>query len=317
MLYGVHIGEHSFSADAVIREIEERVIKPGYNFVTIRTRARFGEIIPHETYLEWAEYLAKNKIYFLFLYTMSKKGELRGSIEKRTVVAMKEIAGEYFLGDMVGELGSCFGAKHLGYYNKEKPNRYAHPRQDFTDVKTAAEEFIKVVKEYVELDREIGMPHVSSVEPTALSKYIDAGGVDLPMVELMCAYPDVLVSYMRGMARAFGRTWGSYMAHEWYGGMRHSDTLKRKRLHLGARYAYLAGSRVFCIESGDECVSAYGQPHGVDSEICRDYRNAVDWVRDVASSEMRHEGGPRVKLAFVSGRYDSYCGGGGSSAWGQ
>ncbi|MBR7116861.1 MAG: hypothetical protein IKC87_04040 [Clostridia bacterium] len=44
MLYGVHIGEHSFEPDKIIEEINERVIKPGYNFVTIRTRARLGEV---------------------------------------------------------------------------------------------------------------------------------------------------------------------------------------------------------------------------------------------------------------------------------
>ncbi len=34
MLYGVHIGEHGFTESTVIDEIEERVMKPGYNFVT-------------------------------------------------------------------------------------------------------------------------------------------------------------------------------------------------------------------------------------------------------------------------------------------
>ena len=81
MLYGVHIGEHGFDPEGVINEINERVIKPGYNFVTIRTRARFGEVLPHETYVKWAEYLAENKIYFLFLYTLQTKGlKLVGSI---------------------------------------------------------------------------------------------------------------------------------------------------------------------------------------------------------------------------------------------
>lgn len=317
MLYGIHIGEHGFDENTVIKEINERVIKPGYNFVTIRTRARFGELVAHETYLKWARLLAENKIYFLFLYTIKTGEKLTGSIAPETVSAMKEIAGEYFLGDMVGELGSCFGAKHSGYRTPGGDNPHVIPKQDFTDVKSAADEFVRIVKDYTELDRSIGMPHIASVEPTALSKYVDMGGVDLPMLELMCAYPDVLVSYMRGMARAFDRTWGTYMAHEWYGGMRHDDMLKRKRLQLGVKYAYLAGSRVFCIESGDELVTAYGNRYETDSEICQDYRDAVNWVKGVADSEKRHEDGPRVKLAFVSGRYDSYCGWGGSSAWGQ
>jgi len=316
MLYGVHIGEHGFDPDGIIEEINERVIKPGYNFVTIRTRARQGDILPEEYYLKWAKYLKENKIYFLFLYTIKTGEELKGSINKETVQKMKEIAGEYFLGDMVGELGSCFGAKHAGYgVNPSQP--FVDPKQDFEDVKSACDAFVGVVKSYTDLDRSIGMPHVASVEPTALSKYIDMGGVDLPMVELMCAAPDLLVSYMRGMAAAFGRTWGSYMAHEWYGGVRHTDTLKRKRLVLGAKYAYLSGSKVFCIESGDEMVTAYGDKHGTDSEICSDYRNMLDSVKVLADTDLRDEKGPRVKFAFVSGRYDAFAGWGGSSAWGQ
>lgn len=325
MLYGVHIGEHGFDPEGVIDEINERVIKPGYNFVTIRTRARCGEILPHETYLKWAKHLAENKIYFLFLYTLkTNERKLIGSIEPRTVEAMKEIAGEYFLGDMIGELGSCFGAKHKGYVKPrgdgldpadESP--YVCPSQKLDDMREASEKFVEIVNDYVQFDKNIGMPHVSTVEPTALSKYIIMGGVDLPMVELMCAPPDILVSYMRGTARAFGLTWGSYMAHEWYGGVRHTDTLKRKRLSLGMKHAYLSGSSVFCIESGDECVTAYSENHDLDSEICRDYRSALGDLKKIADADNRPKDGPRVRFGFVSGRYDPYASWGGSSAWGQ
>lgn len=326
MLYGVHIGEHGFDPEGVINEINERVIKPGYNFVTIRTRARFGEVLPHETYVKWAEYLAENKIYFLFLYTLQTKGQkLVGSIEPRTVEAMKEIAGEYFLGDMIGELGSCFGAKHKGYGGKlcddgsesADTSPYVIPSQKLDDMRLAAERFVEIVNDYVQFDRKIGMPHVSTVEPTALSKYIMMGGVDLPMLELMCSPPDILLPYIRGVSRAFDLTWGTYMAHEWYGGARHSDPLKRKRLELGMKYAYLSGSSVFCIESGDECITAYGEGYGADSEICRDYRNSLDRLKGIADSDGRPKSGPRVRVAFVSGRYDPYASWGGSSAWGQ
>lgn len=323
MICGIHVGEHGFDPDAVIDEIRERVIKPGYNFVTIRTRARLGEIVHHETYVKWATFLAENKIYFLFLYSIiASKKELVGTIEKRTVDAMREIAGEYFLGDMLGELGSCFGAKHKRYaYSKagdpavETP--YLYPYQGFSDMRSAAENFVRIANDYVQINREIGMPHVSLVEPTALSKYVMMGGVDLPMVELMCAPPDIMVSYMRGVAGAFGLAWGSYMAHEWYGGVRHTDPLKRKRLDLGMKYAYLGGSRVMCIESGDEEIASYDEHHSADSEICADYRNALSNLNALAMSDIRDTRGPKVKLAFVSGRYDPYACWGGSSAWGQ
>lgn len=316
MLCGVHIGEHGFDADGVIAEITERVIKPGYNFVTIRTRARFGDIIPKETYIKWAKFLRENKIYFIFLYSICLMGGvMRSSFTKDMIDDIKREAGEYFLGDMFGELGSCFGGKLKGYGTT---NPYLNPKQDHSDVKSAADAFCEIIGEYVATDKELGMPYLSIVEPTAISKYIIAGGIDLPMLELMIANPDWMLPYIRGMSRAYCRTWGTYMAHEWYGGMRHSDTLKRKRLFLGARYAYLAGSRVFCIESGDEMITAYGQRHEADSELCQEYRDMLSEINSLASTDKRDKAGPRVKLAFVSGRYDAWCGGwGGSTAFGQ
>lgn len=323
MLYGVHIGEHGFDVDNIIEEIRERVIKPGYNFVTIRTRARKGEFLDLATYETWAKFLAENKIYFIFLYTMMQKdGQLISSLDKTIVARMKEIAGEYYLGDMLGELGSSFGAKQKGYKSPTVTNPaerapFSYPRQDLSDMESAAKNFINIVNKYVQIDKKLGVPHISLVEPTALSKYAVMAGVDYPMLELMVASPDILVSYIRGVARAFGLPWGTYMAHEWYGGVRHSDTLKRKRLSLGMKYAYLSGSQVFCIESGDELVTAYGERHEVDSDVCQDYRNSLDELKRIADSDSRDPEGPRVKLAFVSGRYDAYCGWGGSSVWGQ
>ena len=324
MIYGVHIGEHGFDPDGVIEEINERVIKPGYNFVTIRTRARLGEAIAPDVYVKWAKHLAENKVYFLFLYTIvTSTTVLTSTLDSDIVSAMKDVAGEYFLGDMLGELGSCFGAKHKGYrYTKggkytDDSVPYLYPRQDLGDMKEAAENFIRIANDYVQIDKEIGMPHVSLVEPTALSKYVIMGGVDMPMVELMISPPDILVPYIRGVSRAFGLKWGSYMAHEWYGGVRHTDPLKRKRLSLGMKYAYMSGSSVFCIESGDEGIASYGDVFGTDSDICRDYRDSLDYLKSLADGGERCKSGPRVSVGFVSGRYDPYACWGGSSAWGQ
>ena len=65
ILSGIHIGEHDFMVDKVKEEIYERCVKPGYNFVTIRTRKK---AIKPEVFVEWARYLAEHKIYFVFLY---------------------------------------------------------------------------------------------------------------------------------------------------------------------------------------------------------------------------------------------------------
>ena len=65
---GIHIGEHSFVHENILKELETRVVKPGYNFVTIRTGR--DQVAP-ELFYAWAEYLAKNKVYFFFFIQCS------------------------------------------------------------------------------------------------------------------------------------------------------------------------------------------------------------------------------------------------------
>ena len=99
--------------------------------------------------------------------------------------------------------------------------------------------------------------------------------------------------------------------------MRHDDTLKRKRLGLAYKYAYLAGSQAFCLESGDELVLSYGHRFEPESEICEDYRKALDYMKNLIESDERPIGGPQVKLAFVSGLHDAWGSWGGSYVWNQ
>ena len=185
-------------------------------------------------------------------------------------------------------------------------------------MKAAAEGYVDAISEYVKLDRELDVPAVLSVEPTWLHRYNALAGVNLPMLELMYNNPEALISCIRGIARANGsRLWGTYIAHEWYGGLRHSDTIKRKRLELGYKYAYLSGSNVFCLESGDESIDSYGDTFDVKSELCEDYRRMQSYISDFIKNDDRPKGGPKVKVGFVYGKYDGFGGWGGSTVWNQ
>ena len=313
ILNGVHIGEHSFEPDAVIEEICERCVKPGHNFVTIRT-SRCPYVIPPEVFCRWAAYLAEHKIYFVFLYTLQHAPEGRESqFDAETVAKMKEIAGEYFLGDMIGETGGSSASWFADY-----GDTLIQTPQDLTDLQQAKDNYLRRVRGYAETDRKLGMPEFVSVEATVLNKYNVQAGVTIPMLECMCGNPDVLVSALRGTARAFGsKLWGTYIAHEWYGGMRHEDTLKRKRLELGYKYCYLAGTNALCLESGDECIESYGYRMEADSPVCRDYADILTEMTALIRRDDRPKGGPKVKVGFVSGNLDAWCGWGGSSLWNQ
>ena len=321
VLNGVHIGEHGFDPDKVIDEIYERCVKPGLNFVTIRPGYMGRRIpIPQHYFVEWAKYMAENKIYFIFLYTIQHAPDGREShFDKETVDKMREIAGEYYIGDMIGETGSSFACKFPGYYNRgEAGGTDTTQITEYPDMKAAHEGYVADVSKYIEIDKKLGVPEIVSVEATGLNKYNAEAGVTIPMLELMCGNPDVLVSSLRGVARAYdSKMWGTYVAHEWYGGMRHDDMLKRKRLELAYKYAYLAGTNALCLESGDELISAYGYNYKEDSELCREYRKVLCDMMDYINRDERPLGGPKVKVAFVSGRHDAYGGWGGSSIWNQ
>lgn len=322
ILNGIHIGEHSFEPDKIIEEINERCIKRGLNFVTIRTgnnQRRTG--IPQEYFIKWAKYLAENKIYFNFFYTVQHAPFGKESyFEKETVEKMKEIAGEYFLGDMIGETGSSFAAKFPGFYAKDGEiiTEFTDIKTDYKDMKEAHEGYIADVKKYISVDKKLGMPSVLAVEATALNKYNIEAGVEIPMIELMCGNPDILLSSLRGLAKSSAaKIWGTYVAHEWYGGMRHLDTLKRKRLELAYKYAYMAGSNVFCLESGDEKIESFGEVYESDSVLCEEYRKVLVDMSKLINEDVRPKGGPKARVAFISGLHDAWCGWGGSSVWNQ
>ncbi|MBR3934772.1 MAG: hypothetical protein IKJ68_12815 [Clostridia bacterium] len=314
---GVHIGEHSFVPENILNELYERCVKTGCNFVTIRTG--WDQVEP-ERFYEWAKYLSKNKIYFVFLYTMQHAPDGKESqFTKEIVERIKEIAGDYFLGDMIGETGSTFACKFPGYYKKGTPDaKMVELDCGFPNMKSAEESYIKSVSKYIKTAHSLGMPNVFSVEATALNKYNAKLGVDVPCVELMCANPDIMLPSLRGVARGFeNEFWGTYIAHEWYGGLRQNDTLKRKRLEIAYKLAYISGSSIFCLESGDELVTAYGTHYESDSEICKDYQNIITYMNNLIKNDNRPGGGPRVKLAFISGNHDAWGGWGGSSVWSQ
>lgn len=310
ILSGVHIGEHAFQADAILDEIKERCVDCGHNFVTIRPPS--DQEIPQAYFLQWAKYMAEHQVYFVFLYTIQNAPAGRQShLDADTVAQMKQIAGKYYVGDMLGETGSAFACKWKGY-------SMSYVCQHFDTMEEAHQGYLDYVKDMVALDHSLGVPAIVSVEATGLNKYNAEAGIEIPMLELMCGHPEILVSSLRGTARATGaKLWGTYLAHEWYGGMRHEDILKRKRMSLAYKYAYLSGSQLFCLESGDEEILSYGYQMDGDSDVCQEYRAELENLTRYIREDTRPVGGPVVKVAFVQGNHDAWGGWGGSSLWNQ
>ena len=315
ILHGIHIGEHDFSADKVIEEIEERFGSGNMNYAVIRPRLGVSE----HYFIQWAEYLAGRKIYFMFLYSLrlSGSGELESVLSSDLVKKIEEIAGDYFLGDLLGEPGSSYTFKSDGYFGRTgyRPK----PEQHLKSMRTAMENYIKEVSKYTEFDRNIGIDIISCVEATIFSHYNLKSGVDIPIMEMMVGNPEIQTAAVRGFAKAHKTaSWGTYIAHEWYGGKHHDDALKQKRLKYIYPYAYMAGSHIFCLESGDELLSSYGTEYDYDHLYCRQYRDELNKFGELLKADRRPSGGPKIKLAFVYGNLDGWGGlPTGGTLWGQ
>ena len=314
-LFGAHVGEHGFVEDKVLDEIKEYA-RRGLNFVTIRPPSE--RRIEDRYYYEWAKYLAENEIYFVFLYAFQypPKGQV-SHLTPEICARVKEIGGKYFLGDMLGETGSTYACKLAGYFKGE----YAKykPDQDATDMRAARDKYCARLRALVDGERKTGVPGVASGEATMLNNYNVEMGVDMPFAELLCANPEIIVPALRGTARAYGsKIWGTYIAHEWYGGMRHHDRLKAARLELIYKYAYLCGSEAFCIESGLDGICSYGIELSADSEVCKKNRERFYSLANYMINDERPAGGPRTRVAFIQGNYDAFGGDwGGSALWSQ
>ena len=315
-LFGVHVGEHGFFEDKVMDEIKEYVEK-GVNFITIRPPRK--RKIEEHYYYDWARYMAANEVYFIFLYALqfAPEGEV-SHITPSMNEKLKEIAGKYYLGDMLGETGSTYACKLQGYFRNAKI-KVEPPKQGAADMKEAKENYSAVLKDLVERERETGVPNVSTVEATMLNNYNVEMGVDMPFSELLCGDPEIIVPALRGTARAYGsKLWGTYIAHEWYGGMRHFDKLKDARLELIYKYAYMSGSEAFCLESGLDRITSYGTSLPDENPISIKNREVFYRICDYIANDERPSGGPLTRVAFVQGNYDAFGGGwGGSSLWSQ
>lgn len=316
-LYGLHLGEHGFIPENIINELKENCLDRGMNFATIRP-AKFTQVEP-DYYRKWAKFCRDNKIYFVFLYTIQfapigKKTQFTPELVKE----IKDIAGEYFIGDMLGETGSVWLGKEAGYFVPGHADRLP---QDAPDMKTAHDYYVEAVARYVEIEKEIGMDKVgiASVEGTIANVYNIEAGVDVPIAELTYAKPEPTIASLRGATKAAGIDfWGTYVPHEWYSGVYHDDTLKKKRLELQYKYHYMQGSRLICHESGDDGVTAYGRRYSKDSEVCLSCRNFINDFAKFIKEDKRPLADPVTKIAFVYGNHDAWTGDwGASSVWGQ
>ena len=302
-LNGIRLGEYGIEPEKVIDEIYEKCVLGRKNYTAISVRRTD---IPDEKFYEWAKYLADNKIYFHFAWGQYEPSPFSVS----AVSEIKRIAGKYFLGIELPELGTIFGCAGKGY--KHSPHFH-----NYEKMSEGKEEFIKVVKEARDAygyPSDIGF---TFTEATSLLSYLTDVDVAMFSLETMCGNVEIMSPLLRGSAKAAGnKPFMNYIAHEWYGGVYNDDELKKKRLRMVYDHSYMNGASAIIIESGDLCMNSHGMKEEYDGELPTFYRKTVDEFTDFVANDKRPESLPEVKVAFVQGNLDGWSPwNAGSSLW--
>ena len=333
VLNGINCAADGTDPQILMDMITKRCIDRGLNFAKIYPKGN----VDQSHYLVWAKFLTEHQLYFCYSYlTYAAADGFASRMLPETAAEVKRIAGEYFLGECFGEPGSAYACKLPGYYmisqkdfkpdgtriTDPDPTQYRGKNTTlyrYGDMAQAHKGYVDYLSRMYEAPRKNEMPNIMCIEATAFSRYNVEAGVTFPLLEICPGNPEILTSNVRGTARGLDtKQWGVYVAHGWYGGMRHTDTLKKKRLELTYKYAYMAGSQLFILENGDVTFGSYGMRMEEDSDICRNYRDVLQKVNTFMKEDARPKGGPKVKVAFVSGLHDGWAGKWGRSClWNQ
>lgn len=320
---GLHYGEHMRDP----KQMLEHIKKYGKDCKLAMVRTAFSELIDPAYYYRWAQYFKENKIYFCFVYTQSAapQGE-KSHLSAEIVKKLYDIAGEYFIGDSLGELGCIVRMLYESKQTKlENEGTVADlSGKQLLDMQEARDAFVRLIQAYIKTNRELGIKSTFAVESHTLQKYGLEAGLDFCCCELLLGNPDHILAFTRGAARGYGKEeFGAYIAHEWYGGVRHDDLLKMKRLGLMYKSAFLAGANMVFLESGYECTHSYGVDGDENHPYCRMVRREIEDFNNFINTNERPARGPITKVAFINGHLDGYAGhsmaygGVTSSVWGQ
>ena len=322
IMNGIRVANDSFEPQEIKELIQKRCIDEGMNYVSFTIIT--GTVKEDEHFLDVVRFLKENNVYFDVHFkhpTRNKGGTIKTACgyNAETVDKIKEIAGENFVSHELAELGSEFGCYAAAYKEWLPINSTDN---DACDMRRASVNLFNKAKTHIEEASIGGKVPVTVIEATALMPYIAKAGLSYPCLEAMCGNSDIMIPITRATAKLVGSDiWASYIAHEWYGGVRAFDQLKMHRLRMIYDYLYMSGANIFVLESGDEELHAHDTPRRevcdengthieyeceYDHPMCRKYREIRREFADFVNQDERPKGGPKVKVAFVQGNFDGF-----------
>ena len=319
MLTGVNIGDYEFKPDTILDVLKKYKFakeEDGGIFKFLSVRVDWERPTSEQLY-EWAEYFRENEIYFCITNNYNRYKDTPLIVTKEEMEKISDIAGEYFLGDEIGEFGGFYATRAKGYLTKEPCE---NPVQGIKTCDEAAAVYKRQIGKLIDRMRKNGAKHVDAVQAVTLTPYDYEAGIDTVIVEVAPRNMEQIVNFGRGAARAYGKdVLGAWLAHEFYGGYHQFDPLKAKRFTAEYYSLYLAGYDMVCLESGFRGIHSHvDSPLPADHPLPKSYlKETEDFARFCNSDVRPGKSGPITKVAFVQGNLDGFGWGNSSSLWGQ
>ena len=318
MLTGLNLVDYGFDPDTFLPLVKR--FKYGkengdlFKFISVRLDQKRPT---DEQLFEWAEYFRDNKIYFKTTGNYARfDKEVDLKLSRETTQKLHEIAGEYYIGDGIGEFGGFYATRAKGYDNKTSED----PVQGIKTCKEAKEVYIRQIRKKIDKMRENGSETVNATQAVTLTPYDYEAGVDIAVIEVAPRNMEQIVAFGRGAKRAHKKdVIGAWLAHEFYGGYHQFDPLKDKRFTSEYYNLYLAGYDFVCLESGFREIHSHVDriiPEGEPLPTAY-FKEASDFANFCNSDVRPGKCGPITKIAFVQGNLDGFGWGNSSSLWGQ
>ena len=318
MLTGINLVDYGFDPDTFLPLVKRFKVGDSvggvFNYISVRLDQKMPTI---EQIYEWAEYFRDNKVYFKIVGNHPRVGKLFSRLTKEQFAKIKEIAGEYFAGEGIGEFGGWYSSKAKGY---ESCRNSENPVQGLKTCKEAKETYIRQLGKIVSLLKENEVGNVLSTQAVALMPYDFEAGVDEAIIEVAPRNMEQIMAFGRGAHRAYKKeAIGAWLAHEFYGGYHQFDPLKAKRFTAEYYSLYLAGYDYVCLESGFREIHSHVDKMIPEGEAlpAAYLKEATDFANFCKSDVRPGKDGPITKVAFVQGNLDGFAYGNSSSLWGQ
>ena len=236
---------------------------------------------------------------------------------KKDLEQIVAAAGEYYQGRVV----VCEGGGTLYWPMEYVIDRKAGDYINLPAAKTmdqAKNAFVAYLKGFVDFERkEIGGGPLMSLDCCMAFKYFAQAGVDAFRVESLPGDPHRMHAAVRGVARAYGKPWGSHIAIQCYGGMRF-DELWLKRWKISLYHSYIAGAEEIYPESGHmDYDQRNGQKFGFHSKEMKSVRRTLREAHQFSRIHQRPSKGPKVRIGVVHGNLDGAPGMWNKFIWGQ